>query len=110
LAAFANAQSYGGGMRVAPLAELQDGLLDLVVVGEFGRIEFLANFPKVLKGVHLRHPKVRHVRFRSLQIESDAPVPILIDGELLPPGPLTIEVVPAALDVIVGKGFGGRKG
>lgn len=107
LCAFANATSYGGGMRIAPTAELSDGLLDLVIVGELGRGAFLWSFPRVLKGTHLTHPKVTHRRFRSLEIKSDPPVPILVDGELIPPGPLSVEVVAGALDVIVGASYQG---
>lgn len=101
LCALANAQSYGGGMKIAPLAELKDGLLDLVLVGDLGKWEFLCNFPKVLKGTHLALPKVEHRTFRRLEIESDPPVPFLADGELLPPGKLVVEVVPRALDVLM---------
>jgi diacylglycerol kinase (ATP) len=101
LCAFANATSYGGGMRIAPLAELSDGELDLVLVGEVGRLEFLRAFPRVLKGTHLTHPKVTHRRFKQIDVESLPPVPFLVDGELLPAGRLHIEVVPDALDIIV---------
>lgn len=102
LCAIANARSYGGGMKVAPTAEISDGELDLVLVGEFRPMEFLFAFPRVLKGTHLSHPKVWHRRFKRLEIESDPPVPFLVDGELLPPGKLSVEVVPMAIDVIVG--------
>jgi diacylglycerol kinase (ATP) len=102
LCAFANARSYGGGMQIAPTADLTDGWLDLVLVGELGRVEFLWSFPRLLKGTHLSHPKVSHRLFRHLEVLSDPPVPILVDGELLRPGPLTVEVVPSALNVVVG--------
>src|SRR6185503_970982 len=71
LCALANARCYGGGMVVAPKAELQDGLLDLVLVKELGKLEFLINFPKVMKGAHLSHPKVTHLTFKKLEMESD---------------------------------------
>jgi diacylglycerol kinase (ATP) len=105
LCAFANATSYGGGMQIAPTADLDDGLLDLIIVGELGKIEFLRSFPRLLKGTHLSHPKVSHRRFRHLEVLSDPPVPILMDGELLRPGPLLVDVVPAALDVVVGRAY-----
>lgn len=107
LCAFANAKSYGGGMLVAPTADLGDGLLDLILVRELSRTEFLRTFPRVFKGTHLSHPKVIHRTFRVLTIESDPPVPYLLDGELLGPGPLRIEVVPSALEVIVPAGHNG---
>lgn len=103
LCAIANAQSYGAGLRVAPMASLQDGLLDLVIVGSLGRFEFLLNLPKVLSGKHLDHPKVSHLAFRNLRITSSPPSPFLIDGELLGSEPVEIEVVPRALRVLVPK-------
>ncbi len=100
LCAMANARSYGGGIRVAPLAELSDGLLDLVFVGELGRLEFLRAFPQVLKGTHLSHPKVTYRPFKHLTLSSDPPSPILVDGELLPTGDVEIRVVPRALNMV----------
>ena len=101
LCAIANAQSYGGGIRVAPTASLTDGLLDLVLVGDLGRLEFLKSFPQVLRGSHLKHPKVFHRRFRDLKLSSSPPSPILMDGELLPTGEVEIQVLPLALRIIV---------
>jgi len=100
LCAIANAKCYGGGMKIAPHAEIQDGLLDLVLVGDFKPLPFLLAFPKVLKGTHLQHAKVQHRTFRKLEIESDPPAPFLIDGELLPPGKVTVDVMPKALRVV----------
>lgn len=101
LCAVANCSSYGGGMKIAPNASLQDGLLDLVLVGELGRIEFLMNFPKVMKGAHITHPKVVCRTAKRVEIRSDSPVPYLVDGEVLPPGDFAIEIVPAALTAVV---------
>ena len=92
-------------MLIAPNAELSDGLLDLVMVGEIGKLDFLRSFPRVLKGTHLSHPKVSHRRFRSIEIQSHS-VPFLVDGELLPPGTLRVEVVPSAIEVIAPSGAG----
>jgi diacylglycerol kinase (ATP) len=101
LCAIANAKSYGGGMLVAPQADLQDGLLDLVLVRELGKVAFLLNFPKVLKGKHLSHPSVTHLTFKNLEMQSDPPLPFLVDGELLPTGRVNIEVQPSALEVVM---------
>jgi len=101
LCALANARSYGGGMNIAPTAELTDGFLDLVFVGEVGKADFLKAFPRVFKGTHLSHPAVKHRRFQRLTIESHPPAPFLVDGELLAPGPVTVTVVPGALSVVV---------
>lgn len=99
LCAIANARSYGGGMLVAPEAEIDDGLLDIVLVRDMSKLEFLRSFSRVLKGTHLTHPKVSHFRARSIRF--DSPGPFLVDGELVEAGRVAIEVVPKALDVIV---------
>ena len=61
LVAVGNGPAYGGGMNIAPNARLDDGLLDITVVGEMSRLEMLWNFPKVFKGTHLANPKVHDV-------------------------------------------------
>jgi diacylglycerol kinase (ATP) len=106
LCAIANAKSYGGGMKVAPNAHITDGFLDLVLVEDISRMSFLINFPKVLKGTHLSHPRVSQHKFRELRLVAEADTRLLVDGELLPPGPLSISVVPSAVEVVVGSNFG----
>lgn len=103
LCAFANAVSYGGGMRIAPCARISDGLLDLVLVREVGRFEFLRSLPRVFRGAHLGHPAVEHRVFRHATLTSDPPVPMLVDGEVVPAGAVTIDVLPSALSVVIGK-------
>ena len=63
LCTVANSRSYGGGMKIAPDARIDDGLFDLCVLGEAGRIEFLMAFPRVFRGTHTTHPKVSRVRW-----------------------------------------------
>ncbi|MBS1708582.1 MAG: diacylglycerol kinase family lipid kinase [Armatimonadetes bacterium] len=104
LCAMANAQAYGGGMKIAPSASLQDGFLDLVLVEEIGRGEFLKTFPKVFKGTHIEHPKVTHRQFKRLTIRSTPQGPFLVDGELVAAEPVTVEVVPGAIRVVVPPG------
>lgn len=101
LCALANAQAYGGGLRIAPMASIQDGVLDLVMVGEFGTLEFLRNVNRLRRGTHLSHPKVLHRPFRRLEVEIEPPGPFLVDGELVEPGPVEVEVRPNAIAVIV---------
>lgn len=100
LCAIANATCYGGGIRVAPMASVSDGVLDLVIVGNFGRIEFLRAFPQVLKGTHLKNPKVKHIPFRRLEISSNPAIPFLVDGELVGALSTQVEVVPGALKMV----------
>jgi diacylglycerol kinase (ATP) len=98
LVAVGNAASYGGGMRVCPDASLDDGLLDVVVVGEMSKKRFLRLFPRVFKGAHTAAPEVWSGRAREVRLEGDASV--YADGEPLGRLPLTATCVPGALRVI----------
>jgi diacylglycerol kinase (ATP) len=98
LVAVGNAPSYGGGMRVCPDAQLDDGLLDVVVVGPLSRRRFLRLFPRVFAGTHVSDPSVTVQRGREVRIEGHASA--YADGELLGTLPLTATVVPGALRVI----------
>lgn len=101
LCAVANAQSYGGGMLVAPLASLDDGLLDVVVVGDVSKMGFIRAFPRVFKGTHLSHPQVSHRVGRVVTIDSETPLPVLVDGELVGTTPATFTLVPRGIRVLV---------
>lgn len=96
----ANATSYGGGMLVAPDARIDDGLFDICLLREAGRLEFVRAFPRVFKGTHTTHPKVTMRRARRVHIESDVPLPLLIDGEVIGTTPVTFTLVPHALHVL----------
>ncbi|MEJ3404171.1 YegS/Rv2252/BmrU family lipid kinase [Rathayibacter sp. YIM 133350] len=100
LVSVANNPSLGGGMRVAPDAELDDGLLDVFIVSKIGRLEFLRVFPRVFRGTHVGHPAVEIIRARSVQIDSDADIVAYADGERVGALPVAIEVVPGALAVL----------
>ncbi|MFQ3586036.1 MAG: diacylglycerol kinase family protein [Fimbriimonadaceae bacterium] len=104
LCSVANSRTYGGGMRIAPEAILDDGKLDVVVVREAGRIEFLSAFPRVFRGSHLSHPKVLSFRASRIQIESSPPMPILIDGDVVGQTPARFDVRPLALKIVVPAG------
>jgi YegS/Rv2252/BmrU family lipid kinase len=95
LVAIANSSSYGGGMRIAPEARLEDGLLDIVIVGEVSKPDFLRTFPKVFSGTHLSHPAVRTMRGTEVVLESYPPLPVLCDGEVVGSGWLKVAVVPS---------------
>lgn len=101
LCAVANAQGYGGGMRVAPNAVMDDGLFDLCVIGDVSRLEFLRAFPRVFKGTHTTHPQVSMFRARHVVLESDPPLPVLVDGEIIGTTPAEFALSPRALEVMV---------
>jgi diacylglycerol kinase (ATP) len=101
LVAVANSRSYGGGMRIAPAAMLDDGLLDVVIVdGELSKGGFLATFPKVFSGRHVEHPAVRVHRAARVELEADRPLAVHADGELASTVPVTLQVVAGAIEVL----------
>lgn len=101
--AFANAPRYGGGMRIAPDARLDDGEIDVVVVKALPRLKLLRVFPRVFSGTHTSFPEIEIVRARRAEIALDRPLVAHGDGEpLLEVGsrPVTVEVVPNGLLVV----------
>ncbi len=97
-----NGRVEGGAFVMAPDAEIDDGLFDVVVAKGMGRMGILQLLPQVLKGQHMSHPKVMKFRTARLTIESDEPLPVHADGELHYTGPtkLDIELLPKKLEVI----------
>jgi len=79
LIAIANGASYGGGMKVCPDASLTDGLFDLMILEPVSKFELLRVFPRVFKGTHITHPRVRIERARSVTVK--APAIAYADGE-----------------------------
>jgi diacylglycerol kinase (ATP) len=100
LIAVGNAPSYGGGMRVCPDAVLDDGLVDVVVVGPMSRTRFLRLFPSVFRGTHVRDGAVTVSRAREVRIEGTVGTSVYADGELAGALPLTCTVEPGALRVL----------
>jgi YegS/Rv2252/BmrU family lipid kinase len=100
LVAVANGPSYGGGMRVAPQASMDDGLLEVVVIHDIGKLEFLRTFPKVFSGRHLEHPAVAVHRAARVELDADRPLAVYADGEPAGTLPATFEVHPAAISVL----------
>jgi diacylglycerol kinase (ATP) len=99
LVAVGNAKSYGAGMKVTPDAEVDDGLVDVQVLGPVSKPEFLKTFPKVFKGTHVNHPQVTIRRARVVSLASPG-VTAYADGEYLADLPITCETVPGAVRVL----------
>lgn len=95
LIAAGNGNSYGGGMLVCPNADLQDGLLDLMILNPVSKREFVMIFPSVYEGKHIEHPQVEIIRAKEIYIEADAIC--YADGERVGPMPATISVAEKAL-------------
>jgi diacylglycerol kinase (ATP) len=99
--AVANANRYGGGMRVAPHAELDDGLLDACRVEQMSKWKLLCCVPTIFFGAHLRIKQVRYFQTARIRIESARPLEVYADGEYACRTPVEIAVLPRALSVIV---------
>jgi diacylglycerol kinase (ATP) len=104
LVAVGNGRFYGGGMKVCPEASLEDGLLEVCLVGAMPKGEFLRSFPRVFRGTHVTHPKVHIMRGARVRIQADRPFEIYADGEPAGRLPATLEVAPGALRVAFPKG------
>jgi diacylglycerol kinase (ATP) len=99
--AVANAHRYGGGMRVAPHAELADGLLDVCQVDQMSKWKLLCCVPTIFFGAHLGIKEVRYFQTTMIRIESARPLEVYADGEYACLTPVEIAVLPRALRVIV---------
>jgi YegS/Rv2252/BmrU family lipid kinase len=97
----ANSRAFGGGMFIAPDAELDDGEFDIVSVGEVGKLRFVGNLPKVFKGTHVDEDEVRVFRAAQLELTASRPFPVYADGEHLTDLPVSLRVLPRALSVLV---------
>lgn len=99
--AAANSKAYGGGMFLAPDASLDDGLLDVVIVGHVSKRRFLRLLPTVFKGEHVQQPQVQVRRAAAVEIRADRPFTLYADGDPIGELPATIRALPAAVRVIV---------
>jgi diacylglycerol kinase (ATP) len=100
LAAFANSPLYGGGMKIAPQAKMDDGVLDVCRVGGIDPFKFLCMFPTVYAGKHLAIREVEYFQAPRLRVESERPYDVYADGEFVCRTPVEVAVQPAALRVI----------
>ena len=99
LVAVGNAKSYGAGMLICPDAEIDDGMVDITVLGPVSKPEFLKAFPKVFKGTHRDHPAVTMRRAKTISL-SASDVTVYADGEYMGVLPVTCETVQAAVRVL----------
>lgn len=97
----ANNNFYGGGMNIAPDADIADGELNVVVISEVGKFKFLGNLPKVFKGSHVKLDEVETWTTTSIDIKASRPFTVYADGDPITELPATIRVLPSALEMIV---------
>ena len=98
LCAVANSESFGGGMRVAPNAIIDDGLLELFIVHSISRPEFIKVFPKVFTGEHISHPAVEIIQAKQVKLSSGN-MPAYSDGEAVGHSPVSAQIMPGSLRV-----------
>jgi diacylglycerol kinase family enzyme len=96
-----NGKYFGGGMYIAPGAQPDDGLFDVVTIGDTTRLEFLLTVPRVYNGTHLTHPKLHIYRAQTVHVASQQPMFIQADGEYVGRAPATFQIVPRALQIKV---------
>ncbi len=101
VAAFANAPAYGGGMKIAPRALLDDGQLDICIVRDIDKFKLFCLFPTVYFGHHLDVPQVDYFQAEGLRIETEVPADVYADGEYVCRTPIDVNVARGALRVIV---------
>jgi len=97
----ANCQYFGGGMKVAPEADPNDGLFDVIVIGDIDKVEFLMTVPKVYDGTHITHPQVDTYRAKRVEVRSEEDLLLQVEGEVCGHAPLTFEIIPSALQIRV---------
>ena len=100
MAAIGNGRFFGGGMKICPEARIDDGALDLVTVGDFSKGEVLTNIGRLYEGTHLELEAVDSARITRVAVEaveSDARIPVELDGETPGHLPAVFEILPGAL-------------
>jgi diacylglycerol kinase family enzyme len=98
-----NGRYCGGGMRQTPDAIPDDGLLDITVIKEMGRLEIIRNLNLLYDGTILSHPKVDGYRSNNLKVSSESLLYLEADGESLGHGPAEFSIIPSAIKIVYGK-------
>jgi YegS/Rv2252/BmrU family lipid kinase len=99
--AAANSGFYGGGMRVAPHARLDDGALDVVCLAESSRLGLVRLLGKVFRGTHVDAPGVTVRRGAEVRVSADRPFTVYADGDPVGNLPIVMRAVPAAVEVLL---------
>jgi YegS/Rv2252/BmrU family lipid kinase len=97
---FNNSKFTGGTMMIAPKAEINDGLVEYVRWGPIGRLGLIRNLPGLYDGTHIEHPLAERKGAQRIEFNLDAPVDVMVDGEVLTLHCQELDVLPAALNVV----------
>ena len=98
---FNNSKYTGGTMMIAPSADPTDGLIEFVRWGPIGRFGLLKMLPRLYDGTHTKHPLAETRRVKKVEFALDAPVDVMIDGEIVTVTVLSLDILPGAMDVYV---------
>ena len=101
MVAFGNIKSYGKGMQITPLAEPDDGLLDVCWIDPVKTFRLYRFVPTVFDGTHIDMPEVHYYRSTMVKVESLVPLDLYGDGEFLCKTPFTLKILPQAVRVLV---------
>ena len=93
----ANGRYFGGGMLICPEASPDDGLFDVLLLGDVTKADLVRTMPKIYRGTHLPHAKAELLRGAVVSVDADEPLPIELDGEQPGTTPVRFDVVPRAL-------------
>ncbi len=93
----ANGRFFGGGMMICPEAEPDDGVFDVLLIGDLTKRDLLLTLPKTYRGRHLPHPKAELLRGATVEVDTPQPLPVELDGEQPGTTPARFEIVPQAL-------------
>jgi diacylglycerol kinase family enzyme len=97
---FSNSKFTGGTMMIAPQAEVDDGLAEYVRWGPIGRLGLIRNLPRLYDGTHVQHPMAVRQAVRRVEFNLDAPIDVMVDGEVLTLHCQELDVLPGALNVV----------
>ena len=100
LLSFSNSRYTAGTMMMAPHADASDGALDVIRIGEMGRLSFVKSFPKIFAGTHVTHPGVEESQAHRIDLDLPGPVNVMVDGEILELMLERLEVVPGAVEIV----------
>ena len=98
---FNNSKFTGGTMMIAPKAEIDDGLVEYVRWGPIGRLGLIRNLPRLYDGTHIEHPLAERKAAKRVEFKLDAPIDVMVDGEVLTLHCEKLDVLPGALNVVV---------
>ncbi len=108
--AASNAELAGGGMRIAPGARVDDGLLHINLIEAVGRLEALRQLRRLCQGRHTAHRNIRYFSGAALEVRAASPIEVAADGELIGYTPLRVQVRPGALEILAGAALELRHG